>query len=79
LIGAGNCPFFGDSMKYQFIGSGQDSPKNTVFMGKYSFTLNHKYVEITDEAVLAKIKTNASFKEYIEPVKKTVSKKVSKK
>ena len=63
---------------YQYVGSGDEPPTKTNFMGMYKFTLNHKYVEITDPLALSKIKNHPCFR-LKEEVKKVVKKKAAKK
>lgn len=56
------------SMKYQYVGDDDHPPKITVFYG-YKFTLNHKYVNVTDEKALAKLKNHRCFKLFVEKKK----------
>ena len=62
-------------MKFQYIGHGEDPPKTINFMGKYKFTLNHKYIDVLDEAVLEKINGHRCFRKYVATVKKKITKK----
>ena len=55
--------------KYQYIGSGEDSPKSIKFMGQVRFRLNEGYVEVTDAEILAKLEGNKCFKIKTEPKK----------
>ena len=47
--------------EFQYTPKGPDAPKQTTIGGK-TLSANHKYVEITDEALTAKLSNNPSFK-----------------
>lgn len=62
-------------MEYQYIGSGDTPPKSINFMGKVKFTLNHKYVDVTDPVVLKKIENHPCFKLKVKKAPKKAVKK----
>ena len=62
-------------MKYQFIGSGDSPPEKTVFYG-IAFARNHKYVDVTDPAILKKLENHSCFR--VEKPKKTRAPKKAK-
>lgn len=76
-------------MKYQYIGQGEDPPESIKFMGQVKFSLKGKYVDVTDPAILGRLKGNQCFRSEAEAkakkakraakaaAKKTASKKVA--
>lgn len=60
---------------YQYVGSGLEPPEKTNFMSQYAFVRNGRYVDVTNEDCLRKIKNNPCFKLKVEQVKKVSVKK----
>ena len=48
-------------MQFVYIGDGNDAPRKITFMGEVNFELNGDAVDVTDPALIKKLKGNTNF------------------
>lgn len=61
-------------MKFQYIGAGIDPPERCTAYG-HKFVRKGKYIDITDEAAIAKLEANPSFTSKAQKAAKKTAKK----